>query len=88
MRFNLAVLGTAMFLSPAAALSQAASHEGHAERKVEHASTTPAFRGYRAWRADEPLVGWREANDRVRDAGGHAGIMKDAARKGQAPGPK
>jgi hypothetical protein len=50
------------------------------------ATTSPAFAGYRPYRADEPLVGWREANDLVLQIGGHVGIMKGAAGKEETPG--
>ena len=39
-----------------------------------------AFDGYKPF-ADEDVAGWREANDEVRAAGGHAGH-----RPGQGPG--
>ncbi len=35
-----------------------------------------AFEGYRPFNAAEPLKDWRKANDEVRDAGGHVGLMK------------
>jgi hypothetical protein len=35
------------------------------------------FADYRGFRGDEPLVDWRRANDQVRDAGGHVGLMKE-----------
>lgn len=34
------------------------------------------FADYRPYTPDEPLKDWRRANDEVRDAGGHAGLMK------------
>lgn len=34
------------------------------------------FADYRPFTADEPLKDWRRANDEVRDAGGHAGLLK------------
>ena len=34
------------------------------------------FAGYRPFNADEPLKDWRRANDEVREAGGHAGLVK------------
>jgi hypothetical protein len=39
------------------------------------------FETYRPFKADEPLQDWRAANERVREAGGHVGLMKDAGRK-------
>lgn len=53
---------------------------------AEPALALPAFRGYRPYRSDEPLVGWREANDLVLQVGGHVGIMKGAAAKDETPG--
>lgn len=35
-----------------------------------------AFEGYRPFGAEAPASGWREANEAVREAGGHIGIMK------------
>ena len=35
-----------------------------------------AFTDYRRFNAEEPLESWRRANDEVRDAGGHVGLMK------------
>ena len=35
-----------------------------------------AFTDYRRFNAEEPLRSWRRANDAVRDAGGHVGLMK------------
>ena len=40
-----------------------------------------AFEGYRAYDADEPMKDWRQANEEVREAGGHVGIMKGHAHK-------
>ena len=34
------------------------------------------FADYRRFNAEEPLKSWRRANDEVRDAGGHVGLMK------------
>jgi hypothetical protein len=34
------------------------------------------FETYRRFKADEPLLDWRAANDQVRGAGGHVGLMK------------
>ena len=42
-----------------------------------HAS---AFDDYRHFRADEPMKDWKAANDEVREAGGHVGILKSATR--------
>lgn len=34
------------------------------------------FSGYRPFKPEEPIKDWRRANDEVRDAGGHIGLMK------------
>lgn len=34
------------------------------------------FADYRPFNADEPMKDWRRANDEVRDAGGHVGLLK------------
>lgn len=47
---------------------------------------SPAFHGYLPYKTDEPLVGWKEANDLVLEIGGHVGIMKGAAGKDETPG--
>ena len=46
---------------------------GQAMRLGPYLST---FSDYRRFDADLPPKPWREANDEVRDAGGHAGILK------------
>ena len=40
-----------------------------------------AFAGYQAYKPEEPLKDWRDANEEVRAAGGHVGIMKGHAHK-------
>ena len=42
------------------------------------------FRDYRPFSEEVVAKDWRKANDEVRDAGGHVGLMKDA-RAGQPP---
>ena len=41
-----------------------------------------SFDGYRRYNAQEPPKHWRAANEEVRDAGGHVGILKGT--RGQA----
>ena len=41
-----------------------------------------SFDGYRRYNAQEPARQWRAANEAVRDAGGHVGILKGT--RGQA----
>jgi hypothetical protein len=69
------------------------SHDGHARaaRKTDAiapsakaALARPAgyespFADYRRFVADEPLKDWRAANDEVREAGGHMGLVKPAS---------
>jgi hypothetical protein len=45
-----------------------------------------AFTDYRRFNAEEPLRSWRRANDEVRDAGGHVGLMKGTEGKGMDHG--
>ena len=37
------------------------------------------FSDYRRFNADEPLVDWRAANEEVKSAGGHVGLMRATA---------
>ena len=52
---------------------------------VKPVPSSPAFEGYRPYTADEPLIGWKEANDLVLQIGGHVGILKGAG-KDETPG--
>lgn len=71
-------------VKPSAAPQKQQGMSMKAEAKTTSAS--PAFDGYRPYTPDEPLVSWREANDLVRDIGGHVGIMKGAPDKGGTAG--
>ena len=67
-------------------------HDGHARAAAKPEAIAPAakaadarpsgyaspFADYRRFVADEPLKDWRAANDEVREAGGHMGLMKSA----------
>lgn len=70
------------------ALTQAAATPPSA--KEPKAAPMPApedvspFAGYRRFDPDAPLKPWRAANDEVRDAGGHVGILKGAASRAPA----
>jgi hypothetical protein len=44
-------------------------------------SRQSAFAGYRRFTTDEPLKDWRDANEEVREAGGHIGMSKGSATK-------
>ena len=46
---------------------------------------TSAFSDYRRFNADEPLVDWRAANDEVKNAGGHVGLMRSQDPRGGRP---
>lgn len=64
----------------------AAPHTTHDKSSMKPAESRPAavadsvyrspFADYRRFTADEPLKDWRRANDEVRDAGGHVGLLK------------
>lgn len=41
-----------------------------------HGAYQSPFADYRPFATDEPLKDWRRANDEVREAGGHVGLMK------------
>jgi hypothetical protein len=43
---------------------------------LSHGEDGSPFVTYRPFNADEPLMDWRAANERVREAGGHLGPMK------------
>ena len=45
-----------------------------------------AFTDYRPFKAAEPMKEWKRANDEVRDAGGHVGLMKVEGSQPQAHG--
>lgn len=76
-----------------AAPSQAGAQPKAAETGAKPAAASPdapdagyrsAFTGYRRFQPEDPLKTWRRANDEVRDAGGHVGLMKGAEGKGKA----
>jgi hypothetical protein len=45
------------------------------------------FESYRRFNADEPMKDWRAANEEVREAGGHIGLLKAAKSPDKAKGP-
>lgn len=91
---------TALLTFSTACWPQAAPHSVHgstatnvgrpkSQRPIEGAPASggvyrSAFEDYRGFTPDEPLVDWRGANDRVREAGGHIGLMKGAQGQGAA----
>jgi hypothetical protein len=54
---------------------------------LSHGADRSPFETYRPFNADEPLVDWRAANERVREAGGHPGLMKTDKKAGKAEAP-
>ena len=74
------------------ALAQANPHAHHDARQAKaEPAASPAtnstgatglyrspFTDYRAFKAGEPMIEWRKANDEVHEAGGHIGLMKGA----------
>ena len=49
----------------------------------EQAASAP-FKNYQAWR-DEPLLEWREVNDRVGEIGGWRTYLREARQGGDTP---
>jgi hypothetical protein len=75
-------------LAPHAAAEQPAPRKPHpadAQAAVAPFRYESAFSGYRSFR-EEPLASWREANEEVARAGGHAGILRGAGRNAPVPG--
>lgn len=78
-----------------AAPSQAGVPPKAAQTRAQPAAASPdgpdatyrsPFTDYRKFTADEPPMNWRRANDEVRDAGGHIGLMKGTESKGMGHG--
>ena len=94
-------LVAALMAFPSFAQTQG-SHAGHAQtpeartqQPVQQPPPKPmpqagsyrsAFEDYRPFKVDEPLVDWRASNDKVRDIGGHIGLMKGSAGAGASAG--
>lgn len=81
----MAALQASFAWTQGAAPSQAGASPKAAETKakpaaaspdVSHATYRSAFTDYRGFKEEEPLKSWRRANDEVRNAGGHVGLMK------------
>jgi hypothetical protein len=89
MKHPLRLLGLLAAWSAAFAWAQTDTHSGH-RPSAETPSAAPkqpqppgdaaryrsAFSGYRPFTPDEPPKDWRRANDDVREAGGHVGMLK------------
>ena len=62
----------------------AVAHAGVGWTQSEKSGPVPAFAGaiasafadYRRFNPDEPLVDWRTANEEVKNAGGHLGLLR------------
>ena len=104
MNFRLAGVGLAAALHVCFASSQTppvSPHQGqHPEKKAPEKPAPGApqpqpssgyrssFADYRPFAPDEPMKDWLAANEEVREAGGHAGLMKAATPKpAKAPKP-
>ena len=86
---GLCALWAATLAMPAAAQHQhhtppAAPPAAAAVARPAPAKPQGALAGYRAFDAAEPLKDWRLANEEVRAAGGHAGLLKQQS-TGTAP---
>jgi hypothetical protein len=80
-----AALQASFAWSQGAAPSQAVAPPKAAQAGAQPVAVSPdmpnttyrsAFTDYRRFDVEEPLKNWRRANDEVRDAGGHVGLMK------------
>ena len=97
MNLRLAGVGLAAALHACFAWPQALPvpphHSQHPEKKAPEKPVPSAsqplpssgyrssFADYRPFAPDEPMKDWRAANEEVREAGGHVGLMKAAAPK-------
>lgn len=77
-----AIPGEAQPPAPADGLAPAARD---APPAAAPATFDSAFRGYRAFNAEEPLLDWRKVNDAMRALGGHAGHLAPQAAGKPAP---
>lgn len=68
----------------AAAQSDGRRNPADAQARVPAAQYRSAFADYRTFREPE-VQSWREANDRVRDLGGHKGTAKPEAAPAEKP---
>ena len=66
---------------PQAGVPLKAAKPAAASPDVPRTTYRSAYTDYRRFDAEGPLKGWRRANDEVRDAGGHVGLMKGAEGK-------
>jgi len=81
MQNRLAVLSCAcavLWLQPAAAQSHAGADPADPRAAVPPPQHASAFTGYRPFSETRP-ADWRTLNDEVARAGGHVGILRDAA---------
>lgn len=76
----------AIWMAPAAAQQQSARpHPADPAAAAPATRHSSAFAGYRPLDNDKPAA-WREVNDEVARAGGHAGILKAAPAAGGSGG--
>lgn len=85
MKLHLVLAASVLTLLSMSALAQHSHHSPKAEPSARAAEAKPqprrggfesAFAGYRLFAPDEPARDWKRANEEVRDAGGHVGLMK------------
>lgn len=75
-------------LFAALAATQAVAQEGTRPDPADPKAKAPAveyrsvFEGYRA-QGEPKRIPWREANDEVERVGGHIGILREQARRGE-----
>ena len=100
MKHFLRSLGLVAALPALLAGAQQPGHQHHkAAPKGEAAAKAPLpapaspeesrspFLGYRGFRPGEPLTDWKAANEAVRAAGGHIGLVKAQSRDREVPVP-
>ena len=101
MKHSLRSLGLVAALPAAFAGAQQAGHQHHgpAPKAEVVAPKAPLasppspeprkspFASYRAFNPDEPMLDWKAANEAVRAAGGHIGLMKAESLKQGSPAP-
>jgi hypothetical protein len=63
----------------AAKPAEAPKPPGSAQVGVDGRFYRSPFADYRPFTAEEPLTDWKKANDDVREAGGHVGLLKGEA---------
>lgn len=96
MKFAVVALAAALWV-PAAAAQATHHHPEPKKPQAQRPAPAPAeprapaargggtfrsaFEDYRPFPPDEPLKDWRAANEEVKEAGGHVGLMKGREKK-------